>query len=179
MKPSRKLVYALDFGSIWWLRPGASESGEHIWSRSAIFNTTGFQPGKQYCWVIRGVIRFNRTDIHFRPVPPEFQGRLYSSVGVEQYEGSNRLLLRPASSGSPDSFLVRVSSQMNGEIKFSDHWRTDGVRIVASSEFKRKQETLLLVDEGAFFETDFGIWGVKWNAQHRAQLSLTDLTALP
>lgn len=175
------IVHGISFGSLWWLRPGKTRAGEYDSRRSAIFNTTGFLPDAIQAWNKGGIVRFNSHEIRFNPADRDaFVGRNYQTVGLEEYNGTKRLLLTPVGRARPDVYLVAHKSVECGRICFASRWRTAGVRIVsASALYDGSQETLLLLREGDRIETSLGIWGVTWNKQNRAILSLTDALELP
>jgi hypothetical protein len=56
------VIHCIDFGSLWWLRPGDDAADAYRFSaHAAIFNTTGFVSGcrERRFWHTSGVVRLN------------------------------------------------------------------------------------------------------------------------
>ena len=162
------IVHCLSFGSLWWLRPGDDpESAARFTSHAAVFNTTGFASGsrERRSWIVPGVVRFNAgTCLEQRVRPDQLgQGR-FSSPGIERNGSQNRLLLiRKVKASAPaDMLLACLSCEEHGRISFDSEWRSRGVRIVAASEFRGKQELLVLLPASGHVTTTLGKWRCEW-----------------
>jgi hypothetical protein len=162
------IIHCLSFGTLWWLRPGNDpESGARFTSQAAVFNTTGFASGsrERRNWIIPGVVRFNAgTSLEQRIRPDQIvQGR-FSSPGIERNGSQNRLLLmRKVKANTPvDFFLACISCEIHGRILFDSEWRSRGVRILAASEFRRQQESLVLLPADGHIRTTLGKWRCIW-----------------
>lgn len=160
------IVQCLSFGSLWWIRPGSDPSDQLRYSaRAAIFNTCGFRTGnrERRFWIVPGIIRWNAGALrNVGGWMPKFSGLSFSSPGIEKVGGWNRLFLERQSPTelAVDFWLLAHHSEVLGPISFDTEWRSKGVRILASSGFRGRQESLLLLPPGGWFETDSGKWGV-------------------
>jgi len=162
------VIRCLNFGSLWWLRPGANTADPFRFSgRAAIFNTTGFVSGsrERRLWHISGVIRIN-VGMHGRAEEAQdFETACYESPGLERRGAWNRLLLsrRLREKMPTEKVLVCARSDTIGRINFDWKWHGSDVQVVAGSAFRGVQETLILASPGARFETQKGTWEVTWN----------------
>ena len=173
------IVYCSGFGTIWWLRPGHNPaSSERFTSEAAVFNTTGFASGarERRNWTQAGLVRFNvGTCLSQRLSPSALLPGNYSTSGLEQRGTQTRLLLgrRVRQTTYPDLVLVCVRSSEFGRLSFLGGWRSEGVRLVASSEFQGRQETLLLLPTtAASITTDRGKWSCEWTGETWELVSL-------
>ena len=157
-------IYCAGFGSIWWLRPGGDvTSAARFTTGAALFNTTGFRSGSQErrSWTQIGLIRFNvGTCLSQHVDPAMIAPGIYQSCGVEQRGSQNRLLLarRGRQKMRPDALLVCVQSAVYGRILFSEPWRSPGVKIIAASDYRGQQESLLLMPLGGIIHTETEKW---------------------
>lgn len=162
------IVHCLSFGSLWWLRPGnRPDSSARFTSEAAVFNTTGFISGarERRNWMVAGVIRFNvGSCLEQRIRPDRIQQGKFFSPGPERNGVQNRLLLtRKVKANAPaDLLLIRISDEEHGRISFDSEWRSKGVRIIAASEFRDRQESLLLVPPDGYVKTNLGEWRCAW-----------------
>ena len=162
------IVHCLSFGTLWWLRPGNdNESSLKFSSQAAVFNTTGFISGshERRSWIVPGVIRFNLGTCMEQRVNPELQQQTrFFSNGLERKGTQNRLLLgRKVKGNAPvDLLLFRISEKEHGRISFDSEWRSEGVRLVAASEFGTRQESLVLLPMDGFVKTHQGEWRIIW-----------------
>ena len=168
------IVHCLSFGALWWLRPGQdSESAERFTARGAVFNTTGFASGsrERRNWIVPGLVRFNAGTCQEQRIRPDQveQGR-YVSPGIERNGVQNRLLLtRKVKSNVPvDMLLACLSCGEHGRISFDAEWRSRGVRLLAASEFRGKQESLLLLPLDGWVKTNQGEWRCLWKGSTAA-----------
>lgn len=162
------IVHCLSFGTLWWLRPGNdNESSLKFSSQAAVFNTTGFLSGsrERRNWIVPGVIRFNLgTCMDQRVNSEQHQQTRFFSSGPERKGSQNRLLLsRKVKANAPvDLVLASMSEKEHGRISFDSEWRSQGVRLVAASEFGTMQESLVLLPMNGFVRTHQGDWRMVW-----------------
>jgi hypothetical protein len=161
------LVQILTFGSNWWARLGCDPGDRYRYTRhAAYFNSTGLRFGNKVRrhWSVPGLIRFNGVGAF----NPQFPGR---SVGVT-FEcadlifafGGNRVLFqrRVADSAKPDCFLVVIANDRFGafDCQKSD-WKATSVLPIAVSEWREKQEAMLLMKPLDWLRTTLGVWQLK------------------
>jgi len=164
------ILHCLSFGSLWWLRPGNHpDSSARYSSEAAVFNTTGFISGsrERRNWLVAGVVRFNvGSCLEQRIRPDQIQQRKFFSPGPERNGVQNRLLLtrKIQANALADLLLIRISDEEHGRISFDSEWRSKGVRIVAASEFRDRQESLLLVPPDGYVKTNLGEWRCVWTS---------------
>lgn len=158
------IVECLSFGSLWWLRPGNSnDDPRKFTTKAAVFNTTGFCHGarEHRNWTVAGVVRFNAGTLNEQRIyQDDLIQEQFHAPGLERMGSWNRLLLsrKVRHMQYPDAILVNIRSQTVGRIVFGSHWRTSGIRIVASSSFGDEQETLLLMTPDSEITTQTGKW---------------------
>ena len=90
------VVHCVNFGSLWWLRPGNHTSDPlRFSSHAAVFNTTGFVSGsrERRLWHIAGVIRINLGMHRDTDDARRFEAARYECIGLERRGEWNRLLL--------------------------------------------------------------------------------------
>jgi hypothetical protein len=158
------IVDCVSFGTLWWVRPGSRDDDPFRYtSNAAIFNTTGFRNGarERRNWIVAGVLRFNAGTLNeqrIRPVNLEI-GK-FQTPGIERCGSWNRLLFmrKVKRQTQPDAMLVKIQSCTMGRVTFGSPWRTEGVRLVASSFHRGEQESLLLMTEGSEMTTTTGKW---------------------
>jgi hypothetical protein len=163
------IVECISFGSLWWLRPGADPHDSLKYtSHAAVFNTTGFCWGarERRNWTVPGVVRFNAGTLGEQRITPDLLtcGK-FQAAGIERSGSWNRLLLtrKVRRQLAPDAMLVGLCSSSFGVICFGSDWRTEGVRVIASSSLGREQESLLLMAPGSEFTTTKGTWRCECN----------------
>lgn len=162
------IIHCLSFGTLWWLRPGNDDdSATRFTSQAAVFNTTGFVSGsrERRNWIIPGVVRFNAgTCLEQRIRPDQIVQGHFSSPGIERNGSQNRLLLtrKVKANGPADILLACISCNEHGRISFDSEWRSRGVRILAASEFRRQQESLVLLPPDGHIRTTLGKWRCIW-----------------
>jgi hypothetical protein len=165
----RKMVIrCLNFGSLWWLRPGEDTADPFRFSvHAAVFNTTGFISGcrERRLWHISGVVRINAGMHGQGQERRDFKFASYESPGLERRGAWNRLFLgrRVKETPSAEKLLVCLRSNTIGRIDFDGNWHGSNVQIVAGSAFRGEQETLILASPNAQFQTQTGAWKVTWN----------------
>ena len=162
------VVHCVNFGSLWWLRPGNHTSDPlRFSSHAAVFNTTGFVSGsrERRLWHIAGVIRINLGMHCDTDDARRFEAARYECTGLERRGEWNRLLLgrRLDRTVNAEKIVVCTRSSVIGRIQFDDSWHGNGIQVLAGSAFRGEQETLLLAAPGAQLQTDAGDWEVLWD----------------
>ena len=160
------IVQCISFGSHWWLRKSFDRrTGAFLRHQSAFMNTTHIKVGspKKYKHSIGGFVRINAGTRPYFDSPQEILQAKYYTEGVTRYMESNRLMLRSRApdEAEADRFLVCVRSTSEGMIDFNSDWRCDGpARILCSSCYAFRQETLLLVKKQTVIWTALGSWRI-------------------
>ncbi len=160
------IVQCISFGSHWWLRKSFDRrTGAFLRHQSAFMNTTHIKVGspKKYKHSIGGFVRINAGTRPYFDSPQEILQAKYYTEGVTRYMESNRLMLRSRApdEAEADRFLVCVRSTSEGMIDFNSDWRCDGpARILCSSYYAFRQETLLLVKKQTVIWTALGSWRI-------------------
>ena len=166
------VIRCLDFGSLWWLRPGEDAADPFRFSvHAAVFNTTGFLSGcrERRFWHISGVVRIN-TGMHGHSQQTrDFESSSYESPGLERRGAWNRLLLgrRLREKMPAEKVLLCARSNAIGRINFDAKWHASDVQVIAGSALRGAQETIILASPGAQFQTQKGTWEVTWNGLTR------------
>jgi hypothetical protein len=155
------LVGITGFGSIWRRRFGRDAHDPECFRRAAYFNTTGVRVnGPVVCHrKIAGHVRFNGVG-GFNPHHPQ---RLLSSVfqcdEPQIWNGQNKLFFgrRLEHPEVPDYFLVAIRSAEFGHIDVgAEGWKSDGCWLISFSEWRDRQEALLLVPPDGWVRTSLG-----------------------
>jgi hypothetical protein len=162
------IIQCISFGSAWWLRPEYDEySGALIRPKSAFMNTTSPDRSNRdkarWCHRISGFIRINAGMTPYFDSPKEILQAKFHTTGLEQHNGSNRLLLKRRASpdANEDHYLVRVRSTEEGMVNFyKESWRVGRCSIVSASFGNGVQEILLLMGREAVIKTSLGNWGI-------------------
>lgn len=158
------LVKILEFGSNWWARFGREANDPWRFTRrAAYYNSAGLRCGRNIRrrWLVPGLVRFNgRSDFdpHF---PLRSIGKTFCCQGLTLSPHGNRLLLehRTVITDSPDYFLAVISSDRHGFIDFSDtESKSETAVPIAVSEFRDKQEVLILLRPKAWVRSSIGFW---------------------
>ena len=141
------------FGSIWSVRRGQRTE------RTAFYNTTGILSGERLCHrsQVFGQLRFNAIG-GFNPKHIERNiGRVFESPGFPKSAGC--LLLHHLLEGVrvPDYYLFTVTADRAGELRI-DHagWKSDGIVLIAMSEYREQQESMLLMPPHAWIRSGLG-----------------------
>ena len=177
MADAELLVRILGLGRSWSLRPGKDPADPLRFSkRAAYFNTTGLPAGSRVSrfWTVPGFVRFNGNSGLSPHEPLRAIGAIFACAGVTQHSGQNRLLAVGKRNASlvATHFLLAIDDRMHGRIDFSRPW-CNGVTVVAASEYKGEQQTLLLLATDGQFPTSAGTWSVR-RVQGRDRMVLTD-----
>jgi hypothetical protein len=98
-----------------------------------------------------------------------FENANFECAGIEHHGGWNRMLLgrRLIGSGPADGVLLCARSSIVGRIHFDDQWHEESIQVIAGSAWRGVQETLILANPGAQFQTKEGSWEVKWDGLKR------------
>ena len=142
------------FGSVWSIRNGSKPE------RTAFYNTTGIvTDGKlRHRSRVFGQLRFNAIG-GFIPQHIESNiGRVFESAGPQEEDHPclllHHLLCRPE---PPDYFLFAVTSERTGALQMDrSGWKSDGVVLLAFSEFREQQEALLLMPAHSWIRGGLG-----------------------
>jgi hypothetical protein len=161
------LVKILGFGINWWARFGSDLQNPGRFTRCAAFyNSTGVRCGGkiQRHWVVPGLIRFNGVGDFNPHLPSRSIGDVFSCSALTPAFGGNRMLFesRSAHATCPDCYLVVLSSDLNGRIDFGlEGWKAREANVIAASELRQMQETMLLMTPGSWVRTDCGYWQLR------------------
>jgi hypothetical protein len=173
------IIHCLSFGSLWWIRPGSdAASSTKFTKQAALFNTTGFKSGsrERRNWIIGGIVRFNvGTCLDQRMRLDHIETGKFFSSGLEHRGSENRILLtRKVKASTPaDMILLCIGNEVHGRIAFDSEWRSGGVRILSASEFRDRQETLILMPVAATITTKRGTWECKLQGTNLIFSSIT------
>ena len=141
------------FGSIWSVRRGSRTE------RTAFYNTTGILSGERLCHRSRvfGQLRFNAVG-GFNPKHIERNiGRVFESPGIPESAGCLLLHHLLDVVRVPDYYLFNVTADRAGELRIDyAGWKADGVVLIAMSEFREQQESMLLMPPHAWIRSGLG-----------------------
>ena len=159
-------VAVLSFGSNWWAR------SESQLTRFARYNSTGLRCGGKMRrhWIVPGIVRFNGIS-NFHSWPP--QRLLGSSFRCSELScacGGNRLLFaeKIPDSEPADFYLLSVTSAMFGRLDLSSPTSRSGSSlVVAASQLRERQEIMLLLKPGGWFQTVSGLWQLRHAGRSR------------
>jgi hypothetical protein len=158
------LVKVLSFGTNWWARFGSDPNDDHRYTRhAAYYNSTGIRCGRKIRrhWIVPGLIRFNGAGGFNPHLPNRSIGRTFLASNLDFLFGGNRLLLKNKASGSstPDCYIVVIAQDLHGRIDFvSPEWRSPTARVIAASQLRQMQESMLLMKPGDWVRTACGVW---------------------
>jgi hypothetical protein len=158
------LVKVLQFGSNWWARFGQESDGPGRYTRrAAYYNSTGIPCGRtvRRHWIVPGLIRFNAAGGFNPHLPYRAIGATFLCSELTFLFGGNRLLFRNQlpKTTVPDCYLVVLSSDIHGAIRFSsERWTAATSGIIAASHLRERQEAMLLMKAGDWVETCCGFW---------------------
>jgi hypothetical protein len=157
------LVKVLSFGSSWWMRLGKNPNDPHRFTRTAAYyNSTGVRCGAKIRrhWIIPGLIRINGIlgfNSHFanRAIAKTFIADF-----AEAFCGNRLLFSRRATQASvPDFYLLVIRSDLHGQIDFaSTVWKSAFTQVIAATQLRDFQETMLLMRPGEWCQTSRGFW---------------------
>jgi len=157
------LVRIISLGCNWWGRPGNDPQDPRRFTRSAAyFNSTGVRCGNKVRrhWIVGGVVRFNGAS-EFNPGRPlSCLNRTFFCSEVTRWARGNRILFHHSvSNKSPDFFLITLSSEENGLIEWRvPQWKSNGVRLIAISQLRQRQQGMFLMQPGDWIKTNCGVW---------------------
>lgn len=115
-------VRIISLGTNWWAMHSRNLDDPYCFRRCAAwFNSTGFKCGRRLHlnWIYPGQIRFNVTS----GFDPDFRlraiGKTFWCSGPNRFQGKSHLLVvRPAKSACPESYLVTLNDVEHGPIQF-------------------------------------------------------------
>jgi hypothetical protein len=151
--------------------------------RFARYNSSGIKSGRKVRrhWIVPGIVRFNGRS-NFISWPPErLLGRSFRCSELSFACGGNRLLfiesvpdLEP-----PDFFLLTIGSALFGRLDLTSRsCRSGSSVIIAASQLRERQEVMLLVEPGGWFETSTGLWQLRQSSSsHRPEIVLLRLVS--
>ena len=175
------LVKILEFGSNWWARFGRDPQDRYRYTRhAAYFNSTGVRCGSKMrrYWIVPGLIRFNGVGDFNPQFPNRAVGEVFECTDPVFARGGNRVLFRRkvAKSCRPDYFLLAVSSDRFGALRFEGSERSGSLTPIAASQIGEKQEAMLLMKAGDWVRSTLGVWQltVAPNLRHGASLQLLE-----
>jgi hypothetical protein len=136
------------FGSIWSKRE-RPHPGDPNRQRTAYYNTTGILANEKlrHRSKVFGQLRFNEIGGFNPGVIERNIGRVFHCTGDLKHNRVN-LLLHHLSDGpvSPDYFLFAVTSERTGFLPVDWYgWQSAGVLLLSLSQFKQRQEAILLM----------------------------------
>jgi len=158
------LVKVLSFGTNWWARFGRDTDDLHRFSRlAAYYNSTGLRCGSKIRrhWIVSGLLRFNGAGDCNPNLLARAIGKTFVCSDLTYAFGGNRLLFQSQmrKAVAPDCFLVVVSSELHGAIHFASNvWKSVFSQVVAASQLRDRQETMLLMKAGDWLQTKNGFW---------------------
>ena len=167
-------VAVLSFGSNWWAR------SESQLTRFARYNSSGIVCGSKMRrhWIVPGIARFNGTS-NFNSWPPErLLGARFRCSGFSFACGGNRLLFieRIPDLAPVDFYLLTITGALFGRIDLSSPvCRSGSSLVLAASQLRERQEIMLLLEPGGWFQTSSGFWQLRHNGNsRRAEIVLLD-----
>jgi hypothetical protein len=179
------LVKILEFGSNWWARFGRDLHDRYRYTRhAAYFNSTGVRCGNKMrrYWVVPGLIRFNGVGDFNPQFPNRAVGEVCECTDLVFACGGNRVLFRRkvAESCRPDYFLLVVSSERLGALRFEGSNRSGSPTPIAVSRVGERQEAMLLMKAGDWIRSALGVWQftVAPNLRSGASLQLLEEAVL-
>jgi hypothetical protein len=175
------LVKILEFGSNWWARFGRDPHDRYRYTKhAAYFNSTGVRCGNKMrrYWVVPGLIRFNGEGDFNPHFPSRAVGEIFECSDLVFARGGNRVLFRRkvAKSCRPDYFLLVVSSDRFGALRFEGSKRSESPTLIAVSHIGEEQEAMLLMKAGDWVRSALGVWQLRVapNLRHGASLHLLE-----
>jgi hypothetical protein len=163
-------VLVLGFGSNWWARFGRNPDDPGRFTRhAAYYNSTGISCGSKVRrhWLIPGLIRFNGVGDFNPHAPHSAIGKTFFCSELGFAFGGNRLLFehKAPKSAAPDCYLAVISSAQHGSICFaSNGWKSPSACVIAASQLRLAEETMLLLKPGDWVKTDWGFWQLQVSA---------------
>lgn len=158
------LIRVLSFGCNWWGRFGHDPADPLRYTRhAAYYNSTGVRCGRKVRrhWIVPGLIRFNGVGGFNPHFPSRSIGGTFLASGPDFLFGGNRLLLKQKllDSASAERYLIVMTQDVHGRINFnSAAWKSPSVQVIAASQLRENQETMLLVQPGDWVQTACGTW---------------------
>lgn len=159
------LVTLRGFGGIWERRFSKSSTAPNQSRRVAYYNTTGVVVDEKirYRWRIGGKIRFNAIGGFTPTNPSRSLNRVFECKDPETARGGwtqvlfQRMLAGPE---RPDLYLFVVTAMQTGRLDVGSSWKSDGVQVVALSEYADEQEAMLLMPAYSWVRGELGTFYV-------------------
>ena len=177
------LVAVSGFGSVWRWRFGKSQNDPYRFGRVAYFNTTGVLVGNQVRQrpEVTGYARFNGRGGFDPNRLSRMIDRVFECAEPCIWQGANKLLFMRTLSAphKPNRFLVVLRNATHGSLKVgSENWRSADTWLIAFSEYRDKQEAMLLMPAHGWIETELGRFVLEPLAQRpwAGRLILTSAT---
>jgi hypothetical protein len=153
------LVNVLSFGSNWWQR----SKSELDPKRCAYYNSTGVCCGNKIRrhWIVPGILRLNGVSNFDTTSPGSAIGKTFECSELGYAFGGNRLLFRARVPNSlqPDCYLITLTRVLHSSMNFhSEVWKSMFTEVLAVSQLRRQQETMLLMHAGDWVQTTQGFW---------------------
>lgn len=155
------LVGVTGFGSVWRRRMQGDASDTKRFVHAAYFNTTGVMVNGKVVRhrKIAGHVRFNGAGGFNANYPNRMVGRVFECDGPCVWNGQNKVFFRrlAPTPTCPDCFLVVVRSQEFGRLHVgAEGWKSEGSFLISFSEWRDRQEALLLMSCADWVQTDLG-----------------------
>jgi hypothetical protein len=172
------LVKVLSFGTNWWARFGRDPHDPWRFTRhAAYYNSTGVRCGHKVRrhWIVSGLIRFNGVGDFNPHLPNRSIGHTFRCSDLTVALGGNRLLLdrKAFKSEVPECYLVVVSGDLHGRMDLaSNEWKSPSATVIAASQLRDAQETMLLMKPGDWVQTNCGFWQLTTTDSERSRVTL-------
>lgn len=157
-------VKILGFGCNWWRRFGRNSQDPLRYSKHAAFyNSTGIKCGSKMRrhWIVPGLIRFNGANGFASHDMSFWIGKTFSCTELVYAFDGNRMVFENVAGPdrSPDLFLITISGERYGAIDFChSDWKSRQSHVIAASQLRAQQETMLLMKPGEWVATSLGKW---------------------
>lgn len=161
------LVTLKSFGSVWSRRGGKGSSDPKRFVRVAYYNTTGIQMGNgfQYRWKIGGDVRFYGVGSGFDPnYPFRALHETFECYEPEIWQGHNRIAVkhRVSTQSKTDYYLIVTTAEQTGGIAIdNEQWKAAEVILVSFSQWKDRQEIMLLMPAYSWIKGKLGTFCVE------------------
>ena len=155
------LVGVTGFGSVWRRRVRSDPGDSRRFARAAYFNTTGIMVNGTIVRhrKIAGHVRFNAAGGFNGNYPDRMVGKVFECDGPCIWNGQNKVFFRRRvpTPVRPDCFLVSVRSQEHGHVHVgTEGWKSEKSFLISFSEWRDRQEAMLLMPCGNWVRTELG-----------------------
>jgi hypothetical protein len=153
------LVGVTGFGSVWRRRTEGDAS--NWYARTAYFNTSGVMVNGRIVRhrKIAGHARFNSAGGFNPNYPNRMIGKVFACHEPCVWNGQNKVFFSHIvqTPARPDCFLVAVRSQEFGALHVgAEGWKSDESYLISFSEWRDRQEAMLLMSCGNWVRTELG-----------------------